>query len=362
MTKLELQIRNFNYKTDLPSQRALFLECFPENAGTPVVTNEHYLWKFHSSSPDFQSFEYGAWINEEIVGYYAAIKYPYTYSGKVVKAGMVCDVMTGIKARGQGVFTQLGAYALGKISNEKLGFLTGFPIRKEVIPGHKKAGWEFPFIIPMFGKFLSLSSFLISRRLSWLRYLLNPILSFFNLVVKYFRRNYASVETERYSSEEIDSILGFGEFLSEVQKQNLISLNKDIMFLKWRLGAPGKKYAIAVLKVNKVIVGYAVGRYVIKENVPCFGVLDLSLLRGFEKYSSALFTEIERIAYEQKAELILIMILKGIASKYRFPKNGWLRTPYNFSFIIKLNSSITDQEILMDEKNWFLTWLDSDDL
>jgi hypothetical protein len=180
--------------------------------------------------------------------------------------------------------------------------------------------------------------------------------------VKYFRRNYASVETERYSSEEIDSILGFGEFLSEVQKQNLISLNKDIMFLKWRLGAPGKKYAIAVLKVNKVIVGYAVGRYVIKENVPCFGVLDLSLLRGFEKYSSALFTEIERIAYEQKAELILIMILKGIASKYRFPKNGWLRTPYNFSFIIKLNSSITDQEILMDEKNWFLTWLDSDDL
>jgi hypothetical protein len=359
---MALDLRTFDYRTELPRQRALFFECFPENAGTPVVTDDHYLWKFHGSGLNPGSFEYSAWIDGEMAGYYAAIKYPYYCFGKEIKTGMVCDVMTGVKARGQGVFTELGVYALGRLDNENLGFLSGFPIRKEVIPGHKKAGWDFPFIIPMYGKFLTLNTFLISRGFGWTRYLLNPVLALGNLIIRFFRKSPVSAVVEKYSSENIDAIPGFENLLEELQRQVQVSLKKDLSFMKWRLGAPGKKYSIALLKVDSKPVGYMVGRYVIKENVPCFGILDFSLLSGFEKYSAVLLWETERIAKTLNAELILIMILKRFAGKYRFFRNGWIRTPYNFSFIIRETGSVTEKDKLLDENNWFLTWLNSDDL
>jgi hypothetical protein len=358
-----LELRNFDYKSELTKQRALFLECFPENAGSPVVTDEHYLWKFHGNNQVQGSYEYCAWIDDKLAGYYAAIVYPYNYFGKGIRVGMVCDVMTGINARGQGVFTKLGKFALEKLLNsEDIGFLTGYPIRKEVIPGHRKSGWDFPFVIPMYGKFLALNSFLRSRKLRWARFILNPFLILINLIINLFRRSCPSVVVEEYTSDNIDSIEGFELFLEDLQSQTPISLKKDKTFLKWRLGAPGKKYIILLMKVDSKPVGYAVGRYVVKENVPCFGVLDFSIIPGFENYSTELLKEVERIAKANGAELILIMILKRFAARYRFFKNGWLRTPYNFSFILQRTTLINDKKKLMNEDNWFLSWLDSDDL
>jgi hypothetical protein len=355
-------LKIFNYKTDLKRQRVLFLECFPENTGTPVVTEDYYLWKFHGSGRQPGSFEYIALIDSEIVGYYAAIDYPYYYFGKEIKTGMVCDVMTSVKARGQGVFTTLSNFALKNLNNENLGFLTGFPIRKEVVPGHRKAGWDFPFIIPMYGKFLTLNTFLISRGFGWARYLLNPVLSLTELFVKILRRSNSSVSVEEYSSEDIDNIPGFGDLLGELQQQAAISLKKDISFMKWRLGGPDKTYRIVLLKVGPKTVGYMIGRYLIKEKVPCFGILDFSLLSGFEKFSSVLMRETEKIAKTMHAELILIMILRRYARSYRFFRNGWIKTPYNFSFILRKTGSETEREKLLDTNNWFLTWLNSDDL
>jgi hypothetical protein len=357
-----LELKIFDYTNDLKRQRRLFLECFPENAGSPIETEEHYLWKFHSPVRNPESFEYCAWIDDELVGYYAAIDYLYSYFGKEIKTGMVCDVMTGIKTRGQGVFTQLGSFALKHLDDENLGFLSGFPIRGEVIPGHRKVGWDFPFVIPMYGKFLKLNAFLVSRGYGWAKYLLNPVLSIYDLLIRSLRKSLPSASVEEYSSEDIDNIPGLENLLTELQLQVPISLKKDLPFMRWRLGAPGKSYKIALLKVDSKPVGYMVGRYIVKEKVPCFGILDYSLLSDFEKYSSILMLEAERIAKCLKSELILVMMLRKYATRYGFKRNGWVKTPYSFSFILHKTGSETDKENLIDENNWFLTWLNSDDL
>ena len=78
---------------------------------------------------------------------------------------MVCDVMIGTAARGKGVFTNLGKYSINQLRLEAVDFTTGNPIRSEVIPGHKKVGWESPFELPMYGKFISFNSFLNSTKL-----------------------------------------------------------------------------------------------------------------------------------------------------------------------------------------------------
>ena len=107
---MELQFSEFKYPEELDNQRELFIDCFPETIGTSLVTKEHYKWKFKSfpSGLEAKSYEYTAYIGREMIGYYAAIPYEYVIQNKIVTSAMVCDVMTGIKARGKGVFTKIG--------------------------------------------------------------------------------------------------------------------------------------------------------------------------------------------------------------------------------------------------------------
>ena len=152
--EVDLSFDKFNAQIDLEKQRELFKECFPENDGTSIETDEHYLWKFHSHPSSPNSYEYIAKIDDNIAGYYAALPYEYIIKGNNYSVGMVCDVMTGIKARGKGVFTKLGLYSTEMLKNEGLAFTTGYPIRPEVIPGHIKAGWDKVFNLPLYISFL----------------------------------------------------------------------------------------------------------------------------------------------------------------------------------------------------------------
>ena len=144
---------------------------------------DHYEWKFNSIENKKPSFEYSAFLNDEIVGYYAAIPYRYSINKIITTAGMVCDIMVAKNVRGQSVFTQLGNYSIENLYEEGLNFITGNPIRPEVIPGHKKNGWEDPFILPMYGKFLSIKSFFISKRYKKIFFFFDSILRLWNWVL-----------------------------------------------------------------------------------------------------------------------------------------------------------------------------------
>ena len=359
---MELQFETFRYPEELKDQRKLFIECFPENIGTPVETVNHYNWKFKSFPAEKPSYEYVAKIRDEIIAYYAAIPYPYIIHGKNYNAAMVCDVMTGIKARGKGVFTKLGVYSTKKFKEEGLAFSTGYPIRPEVIPGHKKAGWEFPFQIPMYGKFIRMNSFLKSRNKSFLVPFANLALNTFNSFLSIFMFRSKKYSTEIYSSRQLENIPGLNKFLKQWKIENKIVLDKTTDFLRWRLGAPEKEYKIAILKYKDRLVGYSVFRKVIKENVPCLGVLDFCILEEFNKASSVLVSQIVSSAKDVNAELILMMMMKNQARKYGISNKGFIKTPFPFSFIIKQLDETLDPEFLKNEENWNLMWIDSDDL
>lgn len=364
----DIKLEKIKYPEDLPKQRELFVECFPETKGSPIVSEEHYKWKFKSfpTKGKETSFEYVARLDDEIIGYYAAIPYEYIIQNKSYLVGMVCDVMTGVKARGKGVFTKLGIYSTNKFKEEGLAFSTGYPIRPEVIPGHKKAGWEFPFTIPMYGKFIKLDTFLKTRGKSFFLPLANFILQIYNGSWNLFQKKTKTtpISIEYYLSNQIDKIIGLDDFYSAWIDENTIALHKNKQFLKWRLGAPEKLYHIIILrnKLNNKIVGYTVFREVEKENVPCMGILDFSILSQYKKYASILIREVEAIAKKSQVELILMMMMKKQSKEYKIRYNGFLKTPFPFSFILKQYDSSIDSNLLRNEKNWNLMWIDSDDL
>lgn len=362
---MDLTFEKFNVAEELPNQRNLFVECFPENIGTPVEGVAHYEWKFQSfpSKMRQNSYEYVAKIGDDMVGYYAALPYEYIIEGKIHQVAMVCDVMTGIKARGKGVFTKLGVYSTGQFNDEGFSFSTGYPIRPDVIPGHKKAGWTFPFQIPMYGKFIRMNAFLSSKGKSFLIPFANIALFVYNIFTSGFTSvGSKGLSIKQYSSKQIEKIDGFDLFFSSWIKEQKIALSKNTAFLKWRLGAPEKEYTILTIQKENNIIGYTVLRKVEKLGVPCLGILDFCLLDSYKSAASLLMRKVIDVAKKEKAELILMMMMKNNAAKYRLSKLGFIKTPYPFSFITKLFNNAPNQDIMFDENNWSLMWIDSDDL
>lgn len=363
---MEINFEPFSYPDQLAKQRSLFVECFPEVKDTSIASIDHYKWKFKNfpTNKRFSSYEYVAKLGDDLVGYYAAIPYGYKVNGRDVSVAMVCDVMTGVKARGRGVFTKMGVYATSKFKEEGLAFSTGYPIRPAVIPGHKKAGWDFPFQIPMFGKFIRLDSFLKSRRKGILLPFANVLLWAYNFLSSLTRKNSKEYVVETYDNSHLQDIKGLELFLRKWESENPIALNKSISFLRWRLGAPKKKYEIVICRNKNTaeIVGYTVFRPVEKEGVPCVGILDFCFLSTFEDLSGMLLSQIENRAKEIRAELLLIMMMKKQATRIKLRSAGYFKTPFPFSFIIKQFDNSLDADFLKNETNWSLMWIDSDDL
>lgn len=360
---MDIDLRKFNAEKELPAQRELFKECFPECIGTTTISENHYNWKFHSKLGGLKSNEFIASDENDIIGYYAAIPYQYNYNGEVLNAAMVCDVMTGVKARGKGVFTKLGIYSTNEFAKNGFDFTTGYPIRDEVIPGHIKAGWEKYFELPLYGRFIKFNTYLSKKKLGYLAPFLNVIFSFYSSLLSFFSyTNNKNLKVEITTSESLESIVGLSEFYKKWEKETTISLIKDLDFLKWRLGAPQKKYHILTLSDKKAIVGVLIAREVDKEGVPCMGIVELALLEGYHNNANFLINEIVRFSKKQGAELLLVMMSRTWFKKYKLSFSSFLMTPFKFYLIIKqLNPSI-NAKVMKQEENWHLMWIDSDDL
>lgn len=358
---MSLVFRKFVFKDELIVQRQLFAECFPEHNESPILSEKHYLWKFHSKPGYLKSKEFVATdIHNNLLGYYAAIPYQYNINGFIAQAAMVCDVMTGLKARGKGVFTSLGIYSTDEFSKSGFDFSIGFPIRKEVIPGHIKAGWEINHELPLYGRFIKFNKFLKNNKLA------SPINFIYKLFISVyesiFQHGFKNIEIESYSSYQIDKIIGLDSFYEKWNDEITISLKKSTEFLKWRLGAPQTEYKILIIRHNKNIVGVLVAKEILREGVPCLAILDITILNGFYKLANVLINKLIQIGKENKIELVLIMISSIWYSKYRLFTNSFIKTPFKFSFIIKKFNNKIDNKILDNKNSWHLTWLDSDDL
>ena len=355
-----LLFERFDSKKDLQKQRNLFVECFPENIGTSVESVSHYSWKFHSGPFNPHSFEYVARNDEdEFVGYYAALPYPYSINGTFTSAGMVCDVMTGVKARGKGVFTKLGSFATEELSKSGIPFTTGYPIRKEVIPGHLKVGWKIAFDLPLYIKVLKVNNISVFKKLKFLSPLVNGVMNLFYSIQNPKIKNYT---VKVISPSEIDSLLDYNEFFAAWSRQIPNHLVKSTDFLKWRLSAPRKAYKIIAIYKNDSLAGIAITTKTTKEGIPCLAIMDLMVSDFMRNNLGVLHFEIEKLAKKERLDAILVMTSSYWATQYKFLRNGYLRSQYKFVLIIKKLTQQFTEEQLFNLKNWHLMWIDSDDL
>lgn len=354
-----IEFCTFAPKEEIEEQRKLFRECFPENNGTSIESKEHYNWKFHSIPNIPNSYEFVAKLNGNIIGYYAALPFEYIIKGERYTVGMVCDVMTGIKARGKGIFVNLGAYSTNILKQKNLAFTTGYPIRPEVMPGHMKVGWKREFQLPLYMSFIKTNGVLRKAKLQWLSFIPNMVLFLLNRLV-FSSSIQLPYQYDVYTPTEINKISGLPQFIKEWSSNRTIVLNKSNEFLKWRLSAPEKSYEIIAVRKNKLLIGLAIVAVVVQENIKSLAILDFMVLDDSKKVAKLLNSKIIEVAQKSKAEIILNMKSKYESKKLGFASMGYIQSPYKFTLIIKQFYEFDDKDILHNEENWSLSWIDSD--
>ena len=359
---MDITYKTFPYLEDLAQQRSLFRAAFPENIGTSIETGDHYTWKFRSFPANPHSHEYGAYAEKELVGYYAAIPYSYRINGRHTTCGMVCDVMTHPKMQGKGIFTGIGRYATSDLQNKGVDFTSGYPIRPEVIPGHLKVGWKIVFNLPMYIKLLRSDAVTRSKKIGFAAPLVNLALSVSHPLLKLLNRKSRGYTYDILNRDAFLQIEGYDVFFEKWkgQRQNVLIKTKE--FLKWRTGAPQTEYQFIVIKKNREITGIAITRFVVLKDIPSVALLDLMILDEDLRSLGNLYEAITKIAVDYKAEAIITMMSRSCANKYNLSRMGFLKSPFEFSLIIKkLNPEMNDAA-LFDEAKWNMMWVDSDDL
>lgn len=355
---MELTFAHFDYKINLSEQRALFKDAFTETNGEAIQGEAHYMWKFHSFPNTVPSWEYASYIGTEMVGYYAAIPYRYKICNKLTPVGMLCDVLTSSKHRRKGIFTKMGAYGTGELSKE-VPFTMAYPIRKKSIHGHLKVGWKIAFNMPLYMKFIRFNALFCQKGIGFLAPLGNAFISMYNCLVKTkLNKNYS------YKlSTEIKEVLGYDLFAKEWSVSVHNVLIKDLPFALWRYSAPERIYKFLSIKNSEGnMVGFVSFRNIIREGVPCYGILDYMVLTGYEACHGLINRVLSDCAKKDKVEAIMTMMSKTSAAKYQLCNNGFFKSPFFFQLIIKNLTKEFSDEVLFNEKNWHLMWIDSDDL
>ncbi|MFA6281846.1 MAG: GNAT family N-acetyltransferase, partial [Candidatus Omnitrophota bacterium] len=166
---MDLEVKVFDPKTGIEQQRRLFKACFPETIGTVLEKDYYYDWKFHQASDNKAlSYEYGAYFDGKLVGYYGWVPVPYNIEGKETREVIACDAMIDSSFRKKGIFSKLGFYSLEQLKSNKIDFTVGYALRPEVIPGHLKVGWKIAFDLPFYAKILDSQSVLKAKKIAFL--------------------------------------------------------------------------------------------------------------------------------------------------------------------------------------------------
>jgi GNAT superfamily N-acetyltransferase len=359
-----MELRRFDIvKDDIAEQRELFSTCFPETNGTWSAGAGYHRWKFLSADPlelGSPSFEYGAWIDGRLVGYYGVIPVRYKIRDVVCTAGLVCDVMTDPNQQGKGVFTALGQYATDDLMHVGLDFTTGYPIRPEVLPGHLKVGWKVAFDLPIYVSPVGAKSLLVrwgmppwaGAPVSWVSRIADRVLSG-RLSGRY------SIDINPIDALYDAEVLRFLKCWEESQINTLL---RSENFLLWRLGGRDRNYEVVIAREAGEIVGVSLVRESKYSSINILAILDIWILPDCQDAGSVIGLELRKLCINRSLDAVVIMSSTTTFRKSGLGKALFIKTPIKYKLIIKHLSKIVTLDQLTDVDAWHLSWLDSDNL
>lgn len=271
-------------------------------------------------------------------------------NGDSIEVGLVVDVMTNTALRGQGLFISSGMEAIRRLKKTNVKTVIGFPIRKEVLPGHLKVGWNVQFTMPIYvcpvgsAQNKKFKHRLISALAKILRVVSSPL------------RISKSRIIEIAVSELLEN-LSLLNFFSARTEQRLIQIDKSKEFLDWRLNRPGVDYKVFLCS-DKSPKSVAIVRKMDLNGFQTIAILDFCSEGA--KWTRAMIRHLMDYAKDQKVDFLAISTNPTNAKRLKILQTGFVRSHKKFKVITRSIGYDLNTFTQSDESSFRMTWLDSD--
>lgn len=357
---MSIEYREVPLATSGAEYHELFLDAFPEKKDASIAGAEHYAWKFLQQPGPAAPLGYAAFEETTPAGFYGAIPLSYRAAGRTMTAALICDVMTASSMRGRGIFTRMGRCAIDDMAKRGIDFLTGYPIRPEVIPGHLKVGWKILFRLPIFLKVVRSRAILERAHCGLLAPLGDIGALAYRGAAKLFRAGTRGVRTVSMDIATLLARPDLAAFLERWSEQGGHRLIRTTDLLRWRLSAPAAQCEAVVALDGDRLVGLALASHSDVRGVPVLTVLDFLLLPGFAHASGALHDALETLAVRAGLSCVGLMTTAEKAAEWELQSNGYLRSPFVYDFILRWLVAGEMPASIASAAEWHLTWFDTD--
>lgn len=255
-----------------------YSEAFPEV--NPELVHETLTWKFFSNRNRGHYWVLCGESSSDIIAGYGILDMPIDSDKKY---GLVADVYTTPRYQNQGMFTKIGNSVKGPISELMFDFSIGFPVRKNVIPGHLKAGWVNAFSMPVFG---SISVTKAAR--------------------SYLTANNqrANIEHRKFIELSDDVLFFLSESSSTKMEEIRISKRYTRDYLGWRLSRPDTDYFETILRDDDGICAWILSRRANIKGIPIWVILDIQVKSPKPKGYKFLLRYLGRVAVRNNCWVI----------------------------------------------------------
>ena len=331
------------------SLRKIVMGEFEEDKLDP----KFWKWEF-AGGPDGDAFIYIIEEEKRIIGHFADIPRRFSVKGKTVKGTLSLDLMVHPDYWRRGFFFKMGTYAARKVKEENGRFMIAFPIREETIDGLKKIGWHAVNDLPVIDYPVRFHG-IVNRYLHFL-----PLSILVGGMARFFYSFFFFGKGKRGTGIEIDEVKvlddAFDLFWQKAASSHSILGVRDTSFLTWRyVRHPSRHYTLFGAKKNGEMRGYIVLRKV--ELLKFNSMIIVDLLALEDETVRALVEKGIEYSREKGTDLLGCILPKGHRYFRILRKRGFL--PGFKSFLLMVYPTV-DEKILIDPKEWYVNWGDSD--
>lgn len=316
-----------------------------------------WTWEF-MDSPDGKARLFVAEDGNSVVGHYAILPQDFSFAGDLVKGSIVVDVMTHPDYRFQGMFKKIGRHSLAQVS-DSIEFSTGYPIRKEVMPGHLSIGWVDYLKIPVLLRPLRWGA--LAKRFGI------PFGSALDILAQPWRAIRRQLSPSLRTDESIRLLTAADATDLEEVAANALSdvvhRVRSAAHFQWRyFESPVWRYRILGLHRDGALQAYIVIRQVRLMGTESLAIVDMASRKGEERSLTLLLDQEVASGAADGLAVAGAMITRGSAGYAALRKAGFYPGPHRFSLILHASDPAIRERLANPTNNWFLMWGDTDDV
>lgn len=313
-----------------------------------------WKWEF-IENPHGHSLIYIVEEGGKIIGHFADLARRFSAKGKEVIGTLSLDLMVHPDYRRKGIFEEMGRYAAQRVKSEGGLFLTAYPIRIETIRGFIKIGWKEVTKLPVLVYPIKFSR-IANRYLHFfpLSFLVGGMARlFYTLFFSPRRCN----KTEGIEIEEVGRLDDeFDRFWEKAISLYPIMGIRDQTYMTWRyFQHPSRTYSIYRATKKGEMGGFIVLRKVALLEFNSAVIVDLLTLD--KDFLMALVSKGIEQSRRDGVDLLGFMVSKSHPNYRVLRECGFL--PSSKTFLLMIFSH-TKEMNLFDQKEWYVTWGDTD--